>query len=296
LLLGDARVLPVPSVEYRDGISWAVIDDGPLNVRDRWFAPENDLDGPVAEALDALAASSTQRLGQLLAPLGIRYVVIPEFDGVISTTDSPLPTPVGLAEALEDQLDVVSIAGLPTLDLFENRAWIPAAAQLTGPTAAASRTEGAAALVRADLRDAEPVFGGIDALGAAEDPLQDGAVHLAVPFDDQWELRLDGEPLEARPSFGVATGWDVPASGAGVLVYDTSTGRLLLVALQAVLWLLVLFGAVRVTVPLARRSGPMVSDETLIDLDEAPPLAVADGSADERWVFRDPGLDEVAPT
>jgi hypothetical protein len=293
LMIGDARVLPVPGVEYRDGISWAVVDDGVLDARDRWAAPAGDMDAQVTMALDEAAASSTQRLGQLLAPLGIRYIVVPEFDGVVSTTESPLPAPQGLVDALDGQLDIVSIAGLPTLELYENRAWIPSSAELTGPTAAASRQEGAAALVRADLGAAVPVFAGVDQLGAQEDRLDGEVVHLAVPFDERWQLDVDGEPLTARPSFGVATAWDLPGAGEGTLVYDTSAARLLLVALQVLLWAAVIFGAARVTVPLARRRGPLVTDETLIDLDEAPPAAVAAdaGRVATVQVFRDPGLD-----
>ena len=120
--------------------------------------------------------------------------------------------------------------------------------------------------------------------------LEPGAVHLAVPFDEHWQLELDGEALTARPSFGVATAWDVPDDGTGVLFYDTAATRLLLVALQVLLWVAVFFGATRVTVPLGRRRGPVVSDETLIDLDAGPPVPV-DGATPEPWVFRDPGLD-----
>jgi hypothetical protein len=40
LLVGDARLLPVPGTEYRDGVSFAVISDDPLDVASRWAAPE----------------------------------------------------------------------------------------------------------------------------------------------------------------------------------------------------------------------------------------------------------------
>ena len=91
LLIGDARLLPVPSTEYRDGVSWAIIDDGALDARDRWMPPANEAADLITTALDEVSASSTLRAGRLLAPLGIRYVVIPEFDGVVSTVDDPLP-------------------------------------------------------------------------------------------------------------------------------------------------------------------------------------------------------------
>ena len=63
LLLGDSRVLPVPSTEYRDGLSWAIIDDGDLDVRDRWVAPSTPAGDIVTEALDQISSSSTLRAG-----------------------------------------------------------------------------------------------------------------------------------------------------------------------------------------------------------------------------------------
>ena len=90
LLLGDSRVLPVPSTEYRDGLSWA----SSTTVTSTFAIGGRRLDtlppGIVNKALDEIASSSTLRAGRLLAPLGIRYMVIPEFDGVDSTTDEPI--------------------------------------------------------------------------------------------------------------------------------------------------------------------------------------------------------------
>jgi hypothetical protein len=114
LLLGDARVLPVPSTEYRDGVSWAIMNDGPLDFRDRWMPPTDTATSLVTTALDEMASSSTLRAGRLLAPMAIRFVVVPEFDGVVSTVNDPLPPPAGLIASLEDQLDLVALQ--PGLD------------------------------------------------------------------------------------------------------------------------------------------------------------------------------------
>ena len=201
LLVGDARLLPVPSVEYRDGVSFAILDDGLLDVRDRWAAPSNDANTAIALALDEIASSSTLRAGRLLAPLGIRFIVAPEFDNVISTTADPLPLPGGLIDALEDQLDLTSVTGLPTLEVFENTAWIPAVSQLTGTTAEASRTAGAGALVGAELSSASPVFLDADHQTTSIDDVVPGVIHLAVPFDENWSLTVDGQSIEPRRAF-----------------------------------------------------------------------------------------------
>jgi len=285
LFVGDSRLLPVPSTEYRDGLSWAIVDDGALDTRDRWFPPTNDAADLVETALDQIATSSTLRAGRLLAPLGIRYVVIPEFDGVVSTAADPLPLPAGLIVSLEDQLDLVALRPpLPTIDVFENRAWLATYSSLTGATAEASRTAGADVLVRADLSNAEPVFVGADQFGTAEDMVAEGVVHVAVPFDTRWSLDVDGASMEPRRAFGATTGFDVPAGNA-TLRYDTSPTRALWIALQVVLWAVVIFGAGRVRVPLSRRTATAIADETLIDLRTEP----APG-------FADPGLDITGQT
>jgi hypothetical protein len=99
----------VPATEYRDGLSWAIIDDGDLDIRDRWVAPSTPAADIVSEALDQISSSSTLRAA-VCSPLGIRYIVIPEFDGVNSTT-VPIVTADGLAGALDDQLDLSSVTG-----------------------------------------------------------------------------------------------------------------------------------------------------------------------------------------
>lgn len=268
LLVGDARLLPVPAVEYRDGVSYAIIGDGSFDITDRWAAPSSTAAASVELALDQMASSSTLRAGRLLAPLGIRFIVAPEFDNVISTTADPLPLPGGLIPALEDQLDLTSVTGLPTLEVFENTAWIPLVSQLTGPTAEASESAGAEALVRSDLSSATPLFLDVSHTSPSTDTVAPGVVHLAVPFDEHWTLTVDGETVEARRAFGVTTAFDIEQGGEAVLEYSTSSSRSLLVAVQVLLWLLVLFGATRVSIPLARRSGPHLDDETLIDFDD----------------------------
>jgi hypothetical protein len=267
----------VPATEYRDGTSWAIIDDDPLDARDRWAPPTNDTAELITTALDEMASSSTLRAGRLLAPLGIRFVVVPEFDGVVSTIDDPLPPPEGLLSALESQLDLVGvIPELPTLERFENRAWIPTQALLTGDAAAASTAAGADVLVRSDLSDAEPVFIGSDALSGTSQTLDPGVVTLAVPDDDRWTLSVDGEQLASRSAFGQTTAFDVADGGSATLRYETSVARIVLVLLQALLWAAALLAAGRVRVPVGRRPVLVVDDDTVIDLTMEPDLAAVD--------------------
>ncbi len=293
LFVGDARLLPVPAVEYRNGVSYAVVGDQTLDFKQRWASPTSPASETIVTALDQMANSSTLRAGQTLAPLGIRFIVAPEFDNVVSTTTNPLPLPSGLVPSLEDQLDLTSVTGLPTLEVFENSAWIPRVSQLTGATAEASRTAGAEALVGADLSSVQTVFLGAGADQAATDDVDVGVVHLAVPFDENWTLTVDGESIEPRRAFGITTAFDVETAGTGVLEYKSPSTRSLLVFLQVALWLAVMFAATRVSLSLGGRQGGGISDETLIDLDELSDFENFDEFADAipALPVADPGLD-----
>jgi GT2 family glycosyltransferase len=288
LVLGDARLLPVPAAEYRDGVSFAVIDDDGLDVTDT-FPATGGSDAAITSALDQIAIGSTQRAGRLLAPLGIRYVVIPEFDGVVSTTSAPLELPTGLVGAFDEQLDIVSVVGLPTVEFFENSSWIPTFSQLTGPTAEASRSAGDEALVRADLTSATAIFSGADSTGSFESQVDVGVVHLAVPFDANWTLTVDGTELAPRRAFGLTTAFDVDEAGTAVLAYRTPGSRSVLLGFQALLWLVIVFVATRVNVPLGSRGTPAVRDETLIELDDSFDESATAGET--LLAAFDPGLD-----
>ena len=275
LLVGDPRLLPVPGTEYRDGVAWAIIDDGPLDVRDRWMPPPNSAAELVTTALDEMASTSTLRAGRLLAPLSIRFVVVPEFDGVNSTVSDPLPLPIGLISALEDQLDLVALRpGLPTIEVFENRAWLPTRAQLDDAGVVASDAAGAEVLVGTDLSDSVPVFVGADQLDASTDDVAAGVVHIGIPFDENWSLAVGGTSIDPRRAFGETTAYDIPAGGVGELRYDSSTLRWLAVAVQVLLWLAAIVIAARVRVSVGRRGSLVIADETLIDLtgDTVPSL------------------------
>jgi hypothetical protein len=298
LYVGDPRVLPVPGREYAPGIAFAVVDAGDFDFTDRFTVPHTPADDAVEQALQLVADGSTLRAGRLLAPHGIRYVVVPETDGVNSTAENPIPVPEGLVPALQNQLDIGSVPGPPAIEVFVNEAWIPVGAQLSGATAEASKLAGADALVRADLSNATPAMIGADAWPAASDDVAPGVLHLAIPYDARLHLTVNGQDLASRPSFGVETAFDVGAPGAAVLSYEREASRSLWLAVQAVLWIAVLAVGVGAQASFVRRRAATVYDETLIDLTGAPPISV--GVAGEVlglpvWEEDDDELDDDVP-
>ncbi len=280
LYVGDPRVLPVPGREYQDGIAYAVVDSGTLEFTDRFLVPGTRADDAVERALNLISQGSTLRAGRILAPLGIRYVVVPKTDGVASTVADPLPLAEGLLAAFENQLDIGAVYGPPSLELYVNQAWFPVGAQLGGAAAEASRLAGEEQLARADLTAVFPSMIGADhgePEGANE--VAPGVVHLAIPFDERIELTVDGETLAPRPGFGVTTAFDVETAGTGTLTYAPDSTRAWWRAAQIALWFAVLVVAAGARSPFGRRRTTSVHDETLIDLSDAPPLVGVAGEA-----------------
>ena len=266
LYVGDARVLPVPGKELEPGIAYAVVDAGPLDFTDRFPVPDTEGDESVERALRLIADGSTLRAGRLLAPHGIRFVVLPETDGVASTAEDPIALPDGLIAALQNQLDIGSVPGPPAVEVFENESWMPVGGQLTGETAETSRLGGDAVLVRSDLSGATPVLQGADVALDIEQPVAAGVVHLAIPYDPRLHLSVAGTRLDPRPAFGLTTAFDVPAAGVATLEYDRDSSRSLWLAVQFVLWFAVLAVAAGARATFGRRRTLVVHDETIIDL------------------------------
>jgi GT2 family glycosyltransferase len=273
LYLGDPRLLPVPVEDLGQGVAMAVTDDGTLDLRDRWTAPHQAADDQLAAAIEEIRTSSTLRGGRLLAPFGVRFIVVPFVDGANSTASEPLPVPAGLLDAFDSQLDLVRQYSPPSVAVYENRAAIPTTAQLEGELADASRVQSPNQLVGVDTSGAEPTLLGVDESRQADSAVGEGVLHLGVPLDESWELSVNGQAVAGRVGFGVTTAYDVGSAGAAELRYQSPASRTTWLIVLAGLWAVALVAASRVRVPARwRRTRP--SEETLIDLDTSAPHAV----------------------
>ncbi|HEY7628153.1 MAG TPA: glycosyltransferase, partial [Ilumatobacteraceae bacterium] len=247
LWIGDPRVMPVPAWTLEPGIGYAITDDGPLTAYEAWPGRPSKSEAAVGEIVRQLATESTLRGGRLLAPYAVRYIVVPIADGAISTVDKPLPTPAGLIDALDDQLDFAAPLTRPlNFVVYENTAWIPSRAQFSAADADATRQAGVDSLARLELHDlATPVAVGSSDNGTARFAAAPGAVTVATGVDSRWSLKIDGETLAPRPAFGATTGYDVSSAGSAALTYKTDTSRSLMLIGQLVLWLLLILGVSR---------------------------------------------------
>ncbi len=266
LYIGDARVMPLPGWRLdaagRSDMTYAVVDDGALQLSEHWAGLPSSAESGVSVVLRLMSQNSTARIGRLLAPYAIRYIVIPLVDGIESTGSDPVATPAGLVESLTTQLDMRRLYTPPNYIAFENLAWIPTQATLSPAAAQASSEAGPAALAARDISGSAAAFPGMSARGPGRGPVGAGVVHLAVPFDARWHLTVGGQAAPSSVAFGSTTAFAVPTAGVAVLAYTTDGGRHVAVVVQLAAWLALLVIASRMRWTwLRRRRRPVLDDD-----------------------------------
>jgi len=254
IVVGDERLVPGASHHMTDGIAYSIIEGGRLTAMDSWTPAPDDVDRFVAPLLDAVASGSTDRVGRLMAPLGIRYVVIPVIDRVVSTSRDPLELPVGLVDAFGSQLDFQRKFSPASMVVFENLQAIPLTAMLTPSGAEAAATGGSNSLATSETEGAKPALDSTRSWVASTDQLPSGTFHMGYPYDDRWKLVVDGDGVDFGASFGSVMAANVDSGGEATLSYDTSIGRIVWVLLQIVLWGVLVCGAVRPRIMRRRRT------------------------------------------
>jgi hypothetical protein len=186
----------------------------------------------MGDALGVARDGGTARLGRLLAPMSVRYIVVPK---QVSTADGPeeLPLPPHLTRALGSQLDLRLLPSDPALDVYENTAWGPARSLLT-PAAAAALPGGSG--TGADLTGSQPVLSGSGPVRFSGPLPGAGTVLASEAPSGRWELTVDGRAADRDDAFGVANAFTVPAAGPARLRYRTPLLRWPLALLPFLLW------------------------------------------------------------
>ncbi len=248
LWLGDARSLNLGSWSAGGGLAYATSENGPPDATWLWNAADQGPARSLANAVDLARGGKTNRLGQLLAPSGVRYVAVvtaiaPFIPGLQETQQYPLPA--DLDPALAQQLDLHPIVSQSGITVYENADWIPMRAELpavpgkgaTGPdTSLPSPLSSAPGTpIVSGLR---PVLPGPAAASSYQGHLVPGTVLAALAPADRWALTAPtGQVLSSSPSFGWAARYPVAGSGTGTLRFATNLWTPLGVAFQIVVWL-----------------------------------------------------------
>jgi GT2 family glycosyltransferase len=239
LWLGDPAVLPVAGWTYDDHLAYGTSDAGVPTMIDRFTVPESGATPLIGEALQAAADRRTSRLGRLLGPMGVRYLV---FQGQLAPTSeetAPNPAAAPTLDVLAQQLDLQRVPVADGLTVYRNLAWVPARAVLPEREGDRTRFLDAAG---DDLTGAEAALKQADGVdGATGSVPETGDLLVASTADAGWKVRVDGVALRRSETYGWANQFGASRSGDGVLAYDTPVGHRAIAIGLAVLWILVLW-------------------------------------------------------
>ena len=235
-------ISPVPTATTSSDIAYGVLRDGGATGLDALPPAPSTMTSALDRAVQVLTTGESLRAGRLLAPLAVRFIVVPLRDSTLYARRVPLDGGVGdlLVARLSDQLDLRRVYTATDLVIFENAAALPTVAVLDERSAVSSQQATEATLLAEPLVVRELFVTQFSAERASVGTLEAGTVHVAVPFSDRWSLRVDGASIPPRVAFGTTTAFDAPVAGEATLRLAPSTAHRLLVALQLALWILVL--------------------------------------------------------
>jgi GT2 family glycosyltransferase len=222
LWIGRARVLPVDPIR-RAGLAYGVTTDGPGDERAALPPPDGGATARLAAAVDQLVEDRSDRVGRVLAPMSVRYVVVPERSS--PGGGAPGPVPGRLRASLADQIDFVRLESGPDVLVYENRAWIPQQAVVT---------EGTVPVVAPSVLDA-PVNPNAVAVVPEGKPAAAGTVLWSQAFDSAWQARAHGTTLPHRRAFGWANAYPLARPGAVSFAFTDQWMRYPVLAVQVAL-------------------------------------------------------------
>jgi GT2 family glycosyltransferase len=193
-------------------------------------------------AVSAILSGRTHLAGHLLAPAGIRYLIVDRFD----------PTTTG---AVLRQQDFALGQVLPQVDIYQNTEALPIASVAPKALEDAAATADPAPLLTAQWpaqsghagfrRLSQGAFAGVIPVTGAQ------SVLIGEAYSTAWRASMAGQPLPHARSFGWANRFVIPAGATGPVLVDYSGEwiRVLWVALEAGLVLFALAMATVVRVP-----------------------------------------------
>jgi len=291
LWVGAPAALPLGSWRLAPGVGYATSLDGEPDVSDLWPSPAAGATPLLATDLDLATAGRTTTLGHLLAPLGVRYLVIPNHNAPSGSGAQPVPVPEPLLAALAAQTDLHLTHPDPDYTVYVNSAWAPVVAMVAGGRldgyrggVAAATLSRQRALLAAPLAGSRPALTGAP-LGTGEAVTAGGTLYVSSTYSGRWTVVSGGRRLHPQKVFGWAMAFPVRAGRLTLAVGGSAAQGLQ--AGEAGLWLLVVAGLVWDARRRRRHRSrmPMTAEVAVVDLrDRRPaPVAAAGMAPEEVW-------------
>jgi GT2 family glycosyltransferase len=233
LWVGAPGTIPMAGEELQPGVAYAASYDGLPRLADLWLTSRQGAIALLGADLRLAEQAKTTRLGHLLAPMAVRFIVVPSSDAPAGTGGRSQPPPPAILQGLTQQRDLQALNVDPNYTVYENAAWapavavVPAAAQsllgLSGPGARR-------AIQQVDLSSFTPLKRG-EALPVGS------AVYFSATHDSSW--RLSGTPsFPPARAFGWAMSFTLQSAAAGAAPsYRPPLSVRAMQVLQVLLWL-----------------------------------------------------------
>jgi GT2 family glycosyltransferase len=228
LWLGDTRALNQGSWASGDGLSYATSEDGAPDARWLWNAAGVGPAASLSTAVNLARSGRTDQLGRLLAPAGVRYVVVltslaPEISGEQSPEIYPVPG--DLVPSLGRQLDLNPVLSGTGITVYVNADWIPSRAEVAATAAGAAPPPTSSMLTRPPgsslVAGAVPVLPGPIASRSFKGPVRAGMVFASVAPAGRWSLSgSTGRTATRSPSFGWAARFRVDAATVATFTFS----------------------------------------------------------------------------
>jgi hypothetical protein len=190
LWLGDPRVLPGNGWRLSRGLAYSLSEDGLPDATGLWPGSSPGPAAHIGSGIQLAEHHATVRLGQLLAPYAVRFVVVPEtLAPTISgnTSATAYPPPADLIPALASQLDLRHVISQGGFDVFVDDSALPERAVRTSTAAPAAASLGVTGGA-ADLAGWRAALPGPPGASSVRGRVPAGTVLAAVAPGRTWQL------------------------------------------------------------------------------------------------------------
>ena len=239
LWLGEPDLLPTPGREVGSSLAITVSSDGLPDVRSAWLGPPGEATDRLLNSIRDGLEGDTTRLGRLLVPYGVRYLVVPQAlapsfaDVVIRPAD-----PVVLA-TLASQLDLRKIASDPSVVVYENIAWRSVRAAVTEVDPNLLLVTDVGVLASSDQGVSIPVFRTRERSTLYSGAVDAGTIVVALAEPHMWRVEVNGVRVPSQVGYGWSAVYDVGVAGEAELIFTPDPDRWALLLAQWVAWVLV---------------------------------------------------------
>jgi GT2 family glycosyltransferase len=242
LWLGDPRVLPGAGWSLAPGLAYSVSENGLPDATALWPGSSSGAASALGSAITLAERGSTVRLGRLLAPYAVRYVVVVETLGpsVPGLQSPPVSMPpAGLVPALASQVDLRQVISQGGFLVFADDDALPVYGTRSAASATASPVQDVAG-PSPGLVGWHAVLPGAAGADAITGVVPSGTVFAGVAPPAAWRLlRPEGGVERPSTAFGYAASFAVARPGPVTVEYSGSWAHGAEIGAQMVLWLVV---------------------------------------------------------